>query len=382
MRKILILLLIILPIKLLAVEIEIIADVNGEPISNLDIEKRVNLINSLFHTQNGKELRLQILRQLIDEIIIINEAQRLNIKLSNGELNDAVVSFLTQSFKIKDDEIDQYIKEHDIDLNILKKQIKCQLLWGKIIETRIVPFINISDKEVNDAKGQIEKPDYLITFQEFIVPSQEDENVYSIAEDLAKKLRNSDNDFIPEPPIKMCKATVNLNQLKGNLKSALEGLETGDIAGPVSLSEGYSIVKVIDKVQLDHTLLESTLKLKQVVVKSSESSLDDLKEQKVNCLNFDKLADNLKLQNAKEFEIKMRDLNPDLQALFSKTGVNEIVEFRENSTARLMMLCDIKSNTADTEAIKQQIYQQKIMIQSNLLLDDMRKNAAVSYRYS
>ncbi|MDR0288921.1 MAG: SurA N-terminal domain-containing protein [Rickettsiales bacterium] len=382
MRKILILLLIILPIKLPAVEIEIIADVNGEPISNLDIEKRVNLINSLFHTQNGKELRLQILRQLIDEIIIINEAQRLNIKLSDEELNDAVVSFLTQSFKIKDDEIDQYIKEHDIDLNILKKQIKCQLLWGKIIETRIVPFINISDKEVNDAKGQIEKPDYLIAFQEFIVPSQEDENVYSIAEDLAEKLRNSNNDFIPEPPIKMRKATVNLNQLKGNLKSALEGLETGDIAGPVSLSEGYSIVKVIDKVQLDHALLESTLKLKQVVVKSSESSLDDLKEQKVNCLNFDKLAGNLKLPNAKEFEIKMRDLNPDLQALFSKTGVNEIVEFRENSTARLMMLCDIKSNTADTEAIKQQIYQQKIMIQSNLLLDDMRKNAAVSYRYS
>jgi|GEM_PF-2238095 len=382
MRKILILLLIILPIKLLAVEIEIIADVNGEPISNLDIEKRVNLINSLFHTQNGKELRLQILRQLIDEIIIINEAQRLNIKLSDKELNDAVASFLTQSFKIKDDEIDQYIKEHDIDLNILKKQIKCQLLWGKIIETRIVPFINISDKEVNGTKGQIEKPDYLIAFQEFIVPSQEDENVYSIAEDLAEKLRNSNNDFIPEPPIKMRKATVNLNQLKGNLKSALEGLETGDIAGPVSLSEGYSIVKVIDKVQLDHALLESTLKLKQVVVKSSESSLDDLKEQKVNCLNFDKLADNLKLPNAKEFEIKMRDLNPDLQALFSKTGVNEIVEFRENSTARLMMLCDIKSNTADTEAIKQQIYQQKIMIQSNLLLDDMRKNAAVSYRYS
>ncbi|MCA4774662.1 SurA N-terminal domain-containing protein [Wolbachia endosymbiont of Mansonella ozzardi] len=382
MRKILILLLIILPIKLLAVEIEIIADVNGEPISNLDIEKRVNLINSLFHTQNGKELRLQILRQLIDEIIIINEAQRLNIKLSNEELNDAVVSFLTQSFKIKDDEIDQYIKEHNIDLSILKKQIKCQLLYGKIVEMRIVPFINISDKEVNDAKGQIEKPDYLITFQEFIVSGQEGENIYSIAEDLAKKLRDSNNDFIPEPPIKMRKATVNLNQLKGNLKSALEGLETGDIAGPVSLSKGYSIVKVTDKVQLDHALLESTLKLKQVVVKSSESSLDDLKEQKVNCLNFDKLADNLKLPNAKEFEIRMRDLNPDLQALFSKTGMNEIVEFRENSTARLMMLCDIKSNTADTKAIKHQIYQQKIMIQSNLLLNDMRKNTAVSYRYS
>ncbi len=384
MHKILILLLIVLPLRLLATEIEIIADVNGEPISNLDIEKRINFINSLFGTQsvNQKEAKPQILRELIDEIIIINEAQRLNIKLSNEELDNAVMLFLTQSFKLKANEVDQYIEKHNMDLSILRKQIKCQLLWSKIIEVRIVPFINISDKEVDDVKRQTEKPDYLITFQEFIIPDQKDKDVYGIAEDLVKKLRNSNDDFIPESPIKIRKATVNLSQLKGKLKGVLEGLEISDIAGPVSFSEGYSVIKVIDKVQLNHALLESTLKLKQIVVEGSESLLDSLKEQKVNCLNFDKLADNFKLPNAKEFEIKMRDLNPDLQILFSKTSVNEIVELRENGTAKLMMLCDIKSNVAGIEAIKQQMYQQKIMIQSNLLLDDMRKNAAVSYRYS
>ncbi len=381
MYKILILLLIVLPLRLLATEIEIVADVNGEPISNLDIEKRINFINSLFGTQsvNQKEAKPQVLRELIDEIIIINEAQRLNIKLSNEELDNAIMLFLTQSFKLKANEVDQYIEKHNIDLGILRKQIKCQLLWGKIIEVRIVPFINISDKEVDDVKRQTEKPDYLITFQEFIIPDQKDKDVYGIAEDLVKKLRNSDN---PESPIKMRKATVNLSQLKGKLKSVLEGLETSDIAGPFSFSEGYSVIKVIDKVQLNHALLESTLKLKQIVVEGSESLLDNLKEQKVSCLNFDKLADNFKLPNAKEFGIKMRDLNPDLQILFSKTSVNEIVELRENGTAKLMMLCDIKSNVAGIEAIKQKMYQQKIMIQSNLLLDDMRKNAAISYRYS
>ncbi|MDE5059579.1 peptidylprolyl isomerase, partial [Wolbachia endosymbiont of Drosophila burlai] len=73
MYKILILLLIVLPLRLLATEIEIVADVNGEPISNLDIEKRINLINSLFGTQsvNQKEAKPQVLRELIDEIIII-----------------------------------------------------------------------------------------------------------------------------------------------------------------------------------------------------------------------------------------------------------------------------------------------------------------------
>ncbi|WP_264684900.1 MULTISPECIES: SurA N-terminal domain-containing protein [unclassified Wolbachia] len=375
MHKILILILIMLPLRLLATEIEIVADVNGEPISNLDIERRINFINSLLGTQkiNQKEVKSQILRQLIDEIIIVSEAQKMNIELSNEELNNAVTLFLTQSLKLKADEVDQYVKKHNIDLNTLKKQIKCQLLWNKIIEVGVVPLINISDQEVDDARKQKEKSDYLITFQEFIIPDQK------IAEDLVKKLRTSNN---PESSIKMSKATVNLSQLKGKLKDVLEGLEISDVAGPVSLSEGYSVIKVIDKVQLNHTMLKSTLKLKQVVVEGSESLLSSFKEQKVSCLNFDKLADDFKLPSVKEFEIKMRNLNPDLQILFSKTNMNEIVELRENSTAKLMMLCDIKNNAMDIEAIKQEMYQQKIMIQSNLLLDNMRKNAAVNYQFN
>lgn len=62
--------------------------------------------------------------------------------------------------------------------------------------------------------------------------------------------------------------------------------------------------------------------------------------------------------------------------------MDEIVELRENGTTRLMMLCGIKNNTVDIEAVKRQIYQQKIMTQSNLLLEVMRKNVAVSYQYS
>lgn len=385
MFRILILLLIIwaLPITSFATEIKIVADVDGEPISNLDIEKRINLINSLFGAQDvdQSEVKSQILRQLIDEIMIVSEAQRLNIKLSNEELNNAILLFLTQSFKLKADEIDQYIKKHNIDLGLLKKQIKCQLLWSKIIEARVVPFINISAKELDDVKGQAEKPDHLITFQEFVISGQKDKDVYGVAEDLAKKLRNNNN-FIPEPSIKVRKTTVNLNQLKGKLKSILERLKVGDISGPENFGEGYSIIRIIDKVQLDHTLLASTVKFKQIIVEGPESLLNSLKKQKANCSNFGELASNLKLPNAKEFEIKMRDLNPDLQILFSKASVNEIVELRDNGTSRLMMMCDIKSNAVNIEAIKQQMYQQKVMIQSNLLLDNMRKNAAVGYWYS
>lgn len=382
MRKILILLLIILPLKLYAVEIEVIADVNGVPISNLDIERRISLIHSLFGAQNidQKELGAQILRQLIDEMIIITEAHRLNIKLSNEELNNAVTLFLVHNFKLKEDEVDQYIKKNNIDLAILREQMKCQLLWGKVIETRVVPFINVSDKEVDNIKGQMEKSDYLVRFQEFTIPHQEGKDDYYVGVNFAKKLRNNDN---WEPSVEMRQTTVNLSQIKGELKNILEKLEVGDVADPIKSNEGYSVIKMIDKVKLDRALLESTLKLKQAVIEGPKNPSEKYKEQKINCLNFDEFAKNFKSPSLKEFEIKMRDLNPDLQLLFSKANIDEMVELRSNGTLRLMMLCDIKNDVSNLEAIKQQIYQQKIMSQSNLLLDDMRKNAAVSvYRHT
>ncbi|MCV3769146.1 MAG: SurA N-terminal domain-containing protein [Wolbachia pipientis] len=381
MHKTLILLIMMLSIKLFAAEIAIIADVNGEPISNLDIEKRMHLISSLFGEQDKKELKFQTLKQLIDEIIILNEAQRLNIKLSSEELNNATISFFTKNFKIQNDKINQYIKKYNIDLILLKKQIKCQLLWNKIIETKIIPFINISNEEVSDMQEQIKKPDYLITFQEFIVLSHRNENVYNTAKDLVKKLRNSNDSFIPRLPIKIREMTVNLNHLKDDIKNLLRKFKIGDIVGPVSLREDYySIIKIIDKVQLNYTLLESTLKIKQIVIKDSESLLENFKKQQLNCLNFNKVANNLKLPDLKEFEIKVRSLNPTLQILFSKIGINEIIELRENDTIKLMMLCGIKNNAVDIETVKWQIYQQKIMTQSNLLLESMRKNVAVSYQ--
>ncbi|VVC31028.1 Trigger factor/SurA domain [Cinara cedri] len=372
MHRIVILLLVILPLKLFAINIEIIADVNGEPISNLDIEKRIKLITSLYGNQNInlREVKSQVLKQLVDEVIIANESQRLNIKLSEEEVNNSIVSFFMQSFELRAEEVNQYIKKHDIDLKELSNQIKYQLLWNKIIENRIVSFINgVSDEEVNNSIRQIEKSDYLIKFEKIIVNQK-------ATKDIVKKLYNDGNSTTQSAMV-IDHATVSLNQSKGVLKDVLRKSKIDEIT---DYNEGpYSFIRVNDKIQLDHGILNSTLNLKQIIVKDSESVLKNLKKKKVNCSNFNKLTHDLKLPNIKELKIKMRDLNPELQILFHKTNINEILEIKESSAARLIMLCNIESDKIDIEAIKQGIYQQKIIKQSSMLFDEIRKNAIVNY---
>ncbi|MDN5248095.1 MAG: SurA N-terminal domain-containing protein [Wolbachia endosymbiont of Tyrophagus putrescentiae] len=328
MYRVLILLFVVFSFKVFAANIKIVADVNNTPISSLDIQKRIKLTTALFGAPS-KDLESQVLKQLVDEVIIVNESERLNIKLDNKELSKAVTSFFTQGLGVKENDIDQYVKKHGIGLTSLTQQIKCELLWNKIIGIRVVPFINgISDREVDDKKAQIEKSDYLITFIE-------------------------EGNHTPK------KTTVSLNQLQGDLKRVLEKLNIGEVA-----NFGKGTIKVLDKVQVSYELLNSTLSLKHATVKDLE------KKQR---LDFSTLS------NVKELTVKMRDLSPGLQILLSKTNINEIVEFRESDVVNLIMLCDVKSNPVDTEAIKQQIYEQKIIAQSNLLFDEMRKNAVINY---
>ncbi|WFW29557.1 MAG: SurA N-terminal domain-containing protein [Wolbachia endosymbiont of Menacanthus eurysternus] len=378
---ILLLIIVIIPVRLLANKIEILADVNGEPISNLDVEKRISLINSLFYLQNNETLKFQTLKQLIDEIIIVNEAQNLNIKLSDKDLNDAIISFMTKNFKIKNNEVSKYIEKQNIDLNALKRHIKCQLLWIKIIETKVIPFIKISDEEICNVKKQMEELNWLVTFEEFIPNSnQENWDIYETAKNFAERLLNNDNNFILEPAIKIHKLTVNLSQLKRNLKNVLENAKIGDIIGPIKLNKNYySVIRITDKVQLSYSFLKSTLKVKQVIIKNYKNLLNEFKKQKVDCLNFDKIVNNFKLKNIKEFEMKIQNLNPSLQISFKNAKINDLIELKKDDTIRLMLLCDIKNTSNIIEDIKQQIYQQKVLIQSNSLLDNIRKSTAISY---
>ncbi|MBV0899314.1 MAG: SurA N-terminal domain-containing protein [Wolbachia endosymbiont of Fragariocoptes setiger] len=283
MPHLLILIFIMLPFSLSTTTIKIIANVNGEPISNLDIDNRIKLAIALSGNQNinQEELAPHVLKRLIDEIIIINESNRLNIKLSDKELNDFIISFFTNNLNLKSEEIDQYVEKHNININDFRNQMKPQLLWNKIIQIRVLPFIGkINNEEIAIFSKQYEK-------------------------------------------------------------------------------------------------LNSTLTLKQTITEDSKNVLNELKKQEVNCKNFDELARVLKLREVKEFQIKMKDLNHDLQTLLNETSINEIVE--EGNNVRLIMLCNIESNSTNTETVIQEIYKRKIMTQSNVLFDNIRNTAVIHY---
>ena len=79
----LIIIMLLYHIKVFTIEIKIIAKVNNQIITNIDLESRLNLALAISNIPNEAEvkqrLREQILKTLIDETLKIQEAQKFGI---------------------------------------------------------------------------------------------------------------------------------------------------------------------------------------------------------------------------------------------------------------------------------------------------------------
>lgn len=358
--------------------VKTVAVVEGELISSLDVEKRLLSMEYLGIKMDQK----QALQGLIDEVLIENQARKLKISISNNELNDETSLF----FKKFNDE---FIKQlRDGDYNSIIKQIKSQLLWNKISELKILPFINISNEEVSNIAQQIDRTSTIVNVLEILIPNKSDDS-HSAAVSIVQKLRNN-QDFetiikdYTDLSISIQKEALNTMQLLSKLQKILENLNINDISDPIAVDDAYLVIKVIDKTKFDPSLLDATLNLKQIYLLNNQKEhyekLGNLKNQK--CLMFNKTAESLGLPKAEEIEVKMRELAPYMQAPLQKLQVGEMIDIKDNKgNLRLIMLCNIQKKYIDQhEWIKQKIYEQKVSTQSAAYFDNMRRNATVTFK--
>ncbi len=110
------------------------AIVNGQPIT------RLSLIQEL-EKQGGS----QTLSSLITKTLILQEANKKGVKVSNQELNDEIKKIESNLSK-QGLKLDEQLKLRKMSKNDLLEQVKIQ----KLLEKLVGKEITVSDKEVND----------------------------------------------------------------------------------------------------------------------------------------------------------------------------------------------------------------------------------------
>jgi peptidyl-prolyl cis-trans isomerase SurA len=129
---------------------DVAATVNGRKIFNTDVEKYYEnqTAGSEQQPPSGEQatnLRLSILRQLIDNEILMQRAEKLGLLATDDEVDRKLNEIKSPYTK---EEFDARLKEKKLTLDDFKRDLRRSLTVDKVLNKEVTSKINISDQDI------------------------------------------------------------------------------------------------------------------------------------------------------------------------------------------------------------------------------------------
>jgi peptidyl-prolyl cis-trans isomerase SurA len=254
------------------------ATVNGRPVSYSDLNRA---LSAQFPTANLKtnddqstQLRLDTLRALVDNEIMLQRAEKAGLLASDADV-DTKLNELKAPYK--PDEFQKLLQQRKMSENDLRAQIRRDLSVQKLFNKEIGSHIFISDADVANFykanKASFNLPESQVRLAQIVVTPTPDPNVQNLKHDKARseeqarskiqalQLRvrqgedfgelaqnysedsktapnGGDLGFIPES---------SLDKANPELRSIILGMTPGQVSKIVHTAEGYRLIKLISK---------------------------------------------------------------------------------------------------------------------------------------
>jgi peptidyl-prolyl cis-trans isomerase SurA len=123
--------------------------VNGEPITNYDIEQRTKLD---FISTHKQPTRQEVIEELIDQKVKIKEAKQFSVDPSSSDI-DAAFADMSTRMRITPDQLAKSLENQGIRPDTLKQRIKADMVWTSLVRGRYKESLQVGEKEVAAAAG-------------------------------------------------------------------------------------------------------------------------------------------------------------------------------------------------------------------------------------
>ncbi|MCT2400490.1 peptidylprolyl isomerase [Novosphingobium mangrovi (ex Huang et al. 2023)] len=389
------------------------AVVNGSVITGTDVDQRLALLvaanKGKISDEEMKRLRLQVLRNLIDETLQIQEAKASDIEVSQAEVDQSYARVAAQNFNQNTSAMDAYLKRIGSSAESLKRQIRGELSWQRLLQRNVAPFINVSEDEVNEmldrlkaAKGTDE---YRLGEIYLAAPAEARQQVYENATQIVQQLREGGSFVAYARQYSQASTAavggdlgwIRLAQLPGELATVAREMQPGQLVGPIEVPGGFDILYLIDKRQvLTADPRDAVLALKQISINFpkgiSEAKAGEMAEQFANtiktakgCGDVDRVAAQAGAQVVANDQVKARDLPGPIQnAILQLSPGETLPPFGSlQDGVRILMLCGRDDPQVDNgpsfEQLQAQMEDDRINKRAQMYLRDLRRDAIIEY---
>ncbi len=232
--------------------------VNDQPITSYDVQQRTRMVRTFTRGQQGEKAAIE---QLIDERLMVQEAERRRVQISDDEV-EAEFAIRARAAKLSPAQFSQAMRQAGFDPQTFKDFIRANLGWSRIVRSRFRATVNITDRDVAAAltgreaeEADRKATEYLVQQIVFVVPEGAGSGTQAQKRREAAAFRSEFQgcdqtlQLVAGRPGVVVKQPVRREegQLTPDLRAKLAALDVGGITEPNQIKEGYELLGVCAK---------------------------------------------------------------------------------------------------------------------------------------
>lgn len=393
-----------------AQRVSVVAIVNGEPITSLDLESRMEFLRTLSKLEMGEaDFRADTLQKLVSEKIKIQAAKE---QLGNviSEVVPTARNLIDQNFKRGDKPGGQVLKERGISISTVTDKYISDILWGNVLRVRFPrQFENLdtlAKQELKKLKAAQSEPQ--IKLSEILLqpnPNRPKDKTNELADKIIDALdRNASFSSIASQYSEAATAQqggqVNwmlLSQLPASLQTKLLDADEGAVIGPIELDRRIYILRkdgfrengLADPKAATLTMARAIMPLAADAPKEAlDAAGKKILQETADLENCDQMVELNKALGSDALpllkKVQVGSISPQLQKFIAPLQVGQkspALPFSEGMT--VFMVCERVQPTAelpDIETLKRVEFEKLFNSISGRYLLRLQRKAVIDYR--
>ncbi len=237
----------------------VVAQVNGETITLLELQARVKNFLGMFEDVNIDELpeaqlnqaRQQVLDQMVNDILLRLEAEKYGLEVTDREIKNHINRIISEN-DLSEEEFENHLRGEGLTLDAYKRQTRDSILRQRILSMMVRRKVLVTPDEIESY------------YKENISQFQEDKKVHLkviIMPDLEKAARIREQisrgelsfdkaaaDFSqgPNPAQGGDLGVVDWKRLAPEWRQELDNLQQGDLSEVFEVREAGAVLKVVE----------------------------------------------------------------------------------------------------------------------------------------
>ncbi len=394
---------IILPLQVVKADNYIVALVDNNPITSIDILEKSKLIH--FNTKKNNDYgNIEIyfkksLDKLVEEKLIINEAKKFNKDILILTKNDAS-SFVLKNFSGSRIKFEDFLNKFNLSEDVFLMNFQIKMIKKYLIDNQFSNELELYTKQVDEEASQILKDKKLnqVNFEEIRI--HKDKNTKKLNQilklillDLKKGFNFKYIEKIYSKKIKISNKTIswkNINEIPESLFKKIFKMQEGQIIR-IDKKNHIKFIKLLAKrIDGEKSKREDKFEVLKIVYNTNVISRADL-NKKINTLKTNndckKFKKNIDVSNKVKTEkliVRLADLNEFLINQLNSIKLNELTRpiVQKNYEMIFLKCKKIKINSIITkkEKLKRLILNKKIEILTSKLLRRLKNEAIIEIK--